>query len=453
MDYQGLRVLILGIARSGIAAARALVRRGAVVSIYDKKSKENLGDSLYELPIGIRILAGEEPDLQTEHYDLAVISPGIAIDSPMASRIVEQGIELIGEVELAYRLRKPGLKLIAVTGTNGKTTTTALLAEILKEAGHKSCAVGNIGVPLVSMVDKYDEGILAVEMSSFQLETIKAFHPVAAGIINITPDHLDRHYNMENYAATKARVYENMSASEYIILNKNDPWLKGLNPGCRTLYFSTEDILEQGMWVENGTIMLGIEGTKITVCPVSSLSLRGKHNLENILTAVGLAGSVGVPPEAIRRTLQTFKGVRHRLEEVRELDGVLYINDSKGTNPESTMRALESFSEPIVLIAGGRNKGSDFTQLASMISRKVKALVLVGEAKSIIREKVLGQGFSPIVETEDFAHAVKAARELAESGDVVLLSPACASWDMFNNYEERGDLFCTVVNSFQGDEG
>ncbi|MGE5403800.1 MAG: UDP-N-acetylmuramoyl-L-alanine--D-glutamate ligase [Candidatus Saccharibacteria bacterium] len=372
--FAGKSVLVVGMARSGVAAAVALVKRGAAVAIYDRKTPEELPEEVKVLPAEVEILTGDVPPL-SRNYDLAIVSPGISLESPAVMTVKDKNIPIMGEVELAYLIKPEAVRLAAITGTNGKTTTTALLADILKTSGIPSAAAGNIGVALVSVVDSMQEGIVAVEVSSFQLETIGEFHPICSGIINITPDHLDRHKTMENYASIKARIFENQAADEYAFLNLEDPWLSKMSAPCKLRYFSTERILKQGVWVENGSIYVNLENEPARVCAVSELRLRGNHNLENALCAVGLARAAGVEVEVIRQSLMTFGGVRHRLEEAGRIDGVLYINDSKGTNPDSTIKALESFSEPIILIAGGRNKGSDFSVLAQLIKEKVKALV------------------------------------------------------------------------------
>lgn len=448
MDFADKRVLVLGMARSGIAAAEALYKRGALVTIYDRKSSDMITDQIRALPAGVEVVAGHFPHFSPEGFDLAVVSPGISMESDIVTQVQNQGVTIIGEIELAFLLKPSEVQFIAITGTNGKTTTTALVAEILNNSGIESVAAGNIGIPLVSIIEELNKGIAAVEVSSFQLETTSRFHPVASGIINVTPDHLDRHKTMQNYAAIKARIFENQSTGEYAFLNLDDPWTSQMHPPCKVRYFSASRILEQGVWVEKDNIFVCLESEKELVCCAADVKLRGKHNLENILCAVGVTRAVGVPPRAIKDSLISFGGVRHRLEEVRMLNGVLYVNDSKGTNPDSTIKALESFNDPVILIAGGRNKGSDFSELAKVINDRVKSLVLVGEAMSIIRKAVQEQGFEQIFETASFEEAVVTARKLARPGDVVLLSPACASWDMFNNFEERGDLFCSIVCSF-----
>lgn len=448
MNIEGNSYLVIGMARSGVAAAEALFKRGGAVTVYDAKSREQLAETINGLSAGITVLAGIEPDLKAEYFDMAIVSPGVPLDTPLLLKIKDKDIPVIGEVELAYRLKKPATRIIAITGTNGKTTTTALVADILTRAGISTMAAGNIGVPLLKAVEAIEDGIIACEMSSFQLETIDEFHPIASGIINITPDHLDRHKTMENYAAIKMRISRNQQESEAVLLNADDPWLADAAVFGRRVLFSALKKLDKGVYVDQGMIIADLAGKPETICRCDELRLRGMHNLENALCAVGLTRAAGVDPEFIKKSLMNFGGVRHRLEEVRMLDGVLYINDSKGTNPDSTIKALGAFQEPIVLIAGGRNKGSDFTALMELAVKKVKSLVLVGEAKRIMKDKAIECGITGIIETETFDEAVHAARSQTKPGDVVLLSPACASWDMFNNYEERGDLFCEIVRSF-----
>ncbi len=452
LNLKNQRVLVVGMARSGLAATRLLRRHGAQVVIYDRKGPEEMEYDINSIPPDVKIVLGEHQQLMSELFDLVVTSPGVPLSNPLLANSIDRGVPVISEIELAFQTKSPDLHFLAITGTNGKTTTTALVAHILHEAGIPSAAAGNIGLPLTQVVEEMDRGMVAVECSSFQLETIKDFHPLCSGVLNVTPDHLDRHHTMENYSAIKSRIYMNQDADEYTILNHDDVWISGFQPECRVRYFSTDSPLEKGVWVKDGMITVSLEGESETICSLSDIRLRGRHNLENILCAVGITRAVNISPQAIKRALITFEGVRHRLQEVRTVNGVLYVNDSKGTNPDSTIKALNAFSESIILIAGGRNKGSDFNELASYIAQKVKALVLLGEARSIIRQTVLDKGFMDIVEVNSIEEAVSAAHSIAQSGDVVLLSPACASWDMFRDYEERGDLFCNAVCALGEDE-
>ncbi len=452
MDVTGKRFLVIGLAKSGVACVRTLVRRGGEVTVYDQKKEDDLLPALEELRgFRVRKILGEDIKVEPQDFDLAVVSPGVPLEAEAVLRVRRAHIPVIGEIELAYRLKKNGVEIVAITGTNGKTTTTALVAEILRRSGINAVACGNIGVPLVSVVDEMDQGVVSVEVSSFQLETIKDFHPRVAAILNITPDHLDRHGTMEQYVGAKAMILTNQAADDFAVLNYEDDSVRSLagKANSQVVFFSTVRRLSKGIYVEDGKIKASFGDGEVFVCERGHVALRGNHNLENVLCAVGIALVLGIEVETIAATLRSFKGVRHRLEEVRRVNGVLYVNDSKGTNPDSTIKALQSFEEPVILIAGGKNKGADFTDLARVIRDKVRHLVLVGQAAPEIREKVMEQGFRHIDIAKDFEHAVYRAKELARPGDVVLLSPACASWDMFRNFEERGDLFCRLVNSLR----
>ncbi|NMC27012.1 MAG: UDP-N-acetylmuramoyl-L-alanine--D-glutamate ligase, partial [Syntrophomonadaceae bacterium] len=312
-----------------------------------------------------------------------------------------------------------------------------------------SSAGGNIGVALCDLVESMAAGVMVVEVSSFQLETTQEFHPRISAILNITPDHLDRHKTMEEYARIKARIFARQTQEDYLVLNYEDARVRAFasQAPATVAFFSCERKLHPGIFIDNGQIVIDWQGEQRVVASLSGLRLRGKHNLENILCAVGVAWMAGVRSSDIQRSLDSFAGVRHRLEEVAQLDGVVYINDSKGTNPDSTVKALEAFEQPIVLIAGGRAKGGSYAEVGQKIVERVKELVLVGEARSTIREAVLARGMKSdhIHEAPDFRAAVYQASNLAKPGDVVLLSPACASWDMFPSYEHRGDLFCQIV--------
>ncbi|NLB17145.1 MAG: UDP-N-acetylmuramoyl-L-alanine--D-glutamate ligase [Syntrophomonadaceae bacterium] len=450
MKYKEKRVLVLGMARSGLSSVQLLMNAGASITVYDRKSPEELAKNLGPLPKGIHIITGEGVEISPGDFDLAVTSPGIPLDNPMMMTIRAVGIPIISEIELAFKLKSAELNLLAITGTNGKTTTTSLVAEIINSSGIRSVAAGNIGLPLSAVVQEEKTGIVVVECSSFQLEAIQEFHPLVSAILNITPDHLDRHKTMKNYAQIKSRIFMNQESEEFTILNGDDPLIKEMTPPCKVRYFSCRTVLEQGVWIENEEIMVRLdESPPQRVCRVSEVRLRGKHNLENVLCAVGLTRAVGVEPSSIRETLLKFGGVKHRLEDIRTVDGVLYVNDSKGTNPESTMKAIEAFNNPIILIAGGSHKNSDYMDLGKLIAQNVKVLVLLGETRSIIREAAQKGGFQDITEASSLEEAVAKARERADSGDVVLLSPACASYDMFRDYEERGECFSNIVWSLR----
>lgn len=442
--WAGRRVLVVGAGKSGQAAARVLCSLGAAVTLTDLKPASVL--SLDGLPDAVQLVAGRYPAVGPGAYDLVVTSPGVPFAEPPLAAARAAGIPVWSEIELAYRLaRQP---VIAITGTNGKTTTTALTGQMFRDAGQPVVVAGNIGVPLVAEVVKAPpEAVLVVEVSSFQLETVHTFAPKVAVILNITPDHLDRHGDLESYRAAKARIFAQQRPEDWTVLNFDDPLVRSLAarvPG-RVLFFSTRHELGEGVFLTGGMIVLAKEGERLPLLPVAELSLRGRHNWENCLAATAAAWAAGLPASSLAHTLRTFPGVPHRLEPVAVIDGVLYVNDSKGTNPEATMRALEAFSEPIILIAGGRNKGASFAALAEMMRGRVKHLILLGEAAPLLEQAARAAGLQAIDRVPDLAAAVAKARALAAPGEVVLLSPACASWDMFANYEERGEVFKELV--------
>jgi UDP-N-acetylmuramoylalanine--D-glutamate ligase len=386
-------------------------------------------------------------------YDLIVVSPGVSQAVPPVAEAVRRGIEVIGELELAYRFATA--PIVAITGTNGKTTTTALTGEIFRGAGWRALVAGNIGLPLVEVVENDGADVIIAEVSSFQLETTRYFHPRVAVILNVTPDHLDRHETLAGYAAAKARIFANQREGDATVLNGDDPVvaaMRGRSNG-RVLLFSRRHTLDQGSFVQDGRLVFNLDGALSEVCAVTEIAIPGAHNLENALAATTAAGFLGIPASVMGKTLREFRGVSHRLEFVAEAGGVTYVNDSKGTNPDAAIKALESYDRPVVLIAGGRNKGNDFGLFAAKIKEKARALVVLGESAAEIAEAAAGAGVEKIARAGDFEEAVYLARKAARPGDVVLLSPACASWDMFNNYEERGELFKTIVRGFAGQGG
>ncbi len=441
------KILVIGAARSGLAAAAFLSEKGAIVTLTDSKPREKLETDLGLLHrYQITYVLGQDPDITPGRFDYGVISPGIPLSILLVKKMRRAGIPLTGELEVAFRYCPS--PIVAITGTNGKTTTTALTGQIFADGGIPVFVGGNIGTPLLTEIEHLTaRHVVVAEVSSFQLETIEAFSPKVAVILNITPDHLDRHKTMKGYTGAKARIFENQRESDFTILNFDDTRVRKLAERSRgkIIFFSQKKELEKGVYVKNRTIMIKTNDGCINVMPVSDIYMKGRHNLENALAATAAAYCMGVEPDQIAQTLKTFPGVAHRLEFVRELNGVAYINDSKGTNPDSTIKALEAYEKPIILIAGGKNKGSDFTKLAKLIKKKVHTLILVGEAASAIREAVEKQGSMMIYQAEGFSDVVDLAHQAARPGDVVLLSPACASWDMFNNYEDRGDLFKQLV--------
>lgn len=450
--FKDSKILVVGLARSGLAAARILNQSGARVTGYDKKPVEELGPGIDELvPKGVQFLTGDQPDLSQFDFDMVVASPGISLELAVFKQAVQLSIPIIGELELAYRLKAAQVDMLAVTGTNGKTTTTSLLQYILELDGQPAFYGGNIGIALTSLVGSLQEGVIAVEVSSFQLETADQFHPVICGILNITPDHLDRHKTMTAYTEIKSRVFRRQTPQDYTVLNYDDPLLQEISAQCpgQVIYFSNQHKLESGFCIDEGYIVYKHSSGQEAICPVSELRLRGQHNLENVLCAAAMSYLYGVKPEVIRKALASFNGVRHRMEEVIDCQGVLFINDSKATNPDSAIKALQSFDQPIILIAGGRNKGSDFTEFAQVIDERVRELILLGEARDEIKGAVMKTPFRNIHEVNDITEAVTLSVELAQEGDIVLLSPACASWDQFPSYEHRGDLFCELARRYQ----
>lgn len=448
MEFAGKKILVVGIARSGIAAIKTLVKRGALVTACDRKTSTEFGDRLQDLvKLGVKIYAGTYPPVTRENYDMLIASPGVPLDIEPLAAARNANLPVISELELAYLLKSDGVEMYAISGTNGKTTTVSLLQAILANDGQMAMAGGNIGIPLSTLVDSMSAGVIVVEASSFQLETTSKFRPHISALLNITPDHLDRHKTMQGYIEAKLKIFARQTNDDYAVLNYEDLHIRKMAEVCpaRVVYFSTERVLEEGAFVRDSMIYFALDHKVEAICPVKEVSLRGKHNLENILCAVAVAAIGGAKTESIRDTLKTFPAVRHRIEEVGVVDGVLYVNDSKATNPESAIKALESFNEPIILLAGGRSKGSDFSEFACYIQAKVKELILLGEAREEIKKAVMEAGFRNIHEVNDFKAAVEKAQQLATSGDVVLLSPACASWDMFESYEHRGDLFCKLV--------
>ena len=451
MNLQNEKVLVIGIARSGIAVAKFLKEKGAEVILTDIKERVQLGTVVGELETaGITLVLGQHPEINKEELSFIVVSPGVPLTIEPIQKAYQQAIPIYSEVEIASRYAKA--PIVAITGTNGKTTTTSLIGEMFENAGLKTFVAGNIGVPVIEKVEAFDQqDIIIAEVSSFQLETTKEFKPKVGVFLNLTPDHLDRHGNLANYTAAKAKVFANQDNNDFTVLNFDDQRVAALAKETKgkVIFFSRKHILEEGVYVEEGQIVVTVNGTTQVICPINDVKIPGNHNLENALAAVAAGISQGLETLVISNTLRTFGGVSHRLEFVAEVNGVRFINDSKGTNPDASIKALEAYPEPIVLIAGGKNKGSDFGEFADKIKVKVKELVLIGQAAPQIKEAVENIGFTNIHEAKDYPEAVKMANQVACPGDIVLLSPACASWDMFNSYEERGNLFKQVVNDLR----
>ncbi len=449
MNVKGKRILVFGSGISGIGAVGLLEDRGAVVTLYDgndKLDREVLKAKL-SADSKAEIVLGAFPEELLERLDMMVISPGVPTDLPIVNKMRDKGITIIGEIELAYALGKG--EVLAITGTNGKTTTTALLGEIMKNAADSVFVVGNIGNPYTTVVDETrDDSVLVAEMSSFQLETIVTFAPKVSAMLNITPDHLNRHHTMEAYIDAKKNVAKNQTAEDYCVLNYEDEVLRkfGEEVTATVLYFSSQRELEKGIYLKDGNIIYK-NPEEVLVCHVDELKLLGTHNYENVMAAVAMAAAYGVDMEVIRSTVKAFAGVAHRIEFVAEKNGVAYYNDSKGTNPDAAIKGIQAMRRPTVLIGGGYDKDSSYKEWIESFDGKVKQLVLLGQTKEKIAKEARECGFTDITMTETFEEAVMKSVEFAEAGDAVLLSPACASWGMFKNYEERGDKFKEIVNS------
>ncbi len=445
-------VLVLGAAITGIPTAKELYYMGNKVILNDNKTMEELKDSIEQLHgLNIEIIAGGHPLNIVKKCDYIVISPGVPRDIPIVEEAKKLEKEVISEVELAYR--NTNTPIAAITGTNGKTTTTVLLGEIMKESGKSTFVTGNIGNPIIAEIKRAKpDDIFVLEVSSFQLESTVLFKPKISAILNITPDHLNRHKTMGNYIDAKCKVFYNQDENGFTILNKDNLETAKLEylPKSRVLMFSRKEKLYEGAYVEDGYLTIALDGKKERVIPIDDIYIPGNHNLENALAASIMAYCLGVNTKVISKVLKEFKGVEHRIEFVCEIDGVAYYNDSKGTNSDSSIKALESMKRPTVLIAGGMDKGTDFYDFIKCFEGKVKALVLLGETAKKIEKQALKLNFDKIYRVADLEKAVYKAKELAETGDAVLLSPACASWDMFKNFEERGRLFKSIVRRLRG---
>jgi UDP-N-acetylmuramoylalanine--D-glutamate ligase len=445
MNFGGKRVLVVGLGKSGIASALFLKRRGAQVTVSDSKPEDQLGN---EIPLlldqGITVETGGHGERTFRGQDLIVVSPGVPVDSPSLMQARALGEVVIGEIELAGRFLPE--RIIAITGSNGKTTTTTLTGEILAAGGFASVVGGNIGTPAISLVDKTGpETVVVLEVSSFQLETIQQFHPHLALVLNVTPDHLDRHRTFQSYADAKARIFENQRADDFTVLNADDlvcVEMAKRTPG-QVFWFSREKKVKQGTYVADGRITFLGGSRPQEIMPVCEIPLKGAHNLENVLAASCAGALAGCNPELIRQAIRGFKAVEHRLEYVATIRGVEYYNDSKATNVDAAIKALESFPANIHLILGGKDKGSDYTVLNDLLRERVKRVYTIGTAAAKIEPQI--KTASEVVHAETLDAAIKRAAAAAQPGDIVLLAPACASFDQFRNYEHRGKVFKETV--------
>jgi UDP-N-acetylmuramoylalanine--D-glutamate ligase len=444
LEVDGKKVLIMGAARSGIASASFLAARGATVALNDAKAIENWSDEALALKNeGVGILPGDVPSWLLDQIELVVVSPGVPATAIPIRYAERAGAEVIGEVELASRYLKG--RIVAITGSNGKTTTTALIGELLRDAGIPTQVGGNIGTPLISMVESSrDDGWTVVELSSFQLETIRDFHPSVAVVLNVTPNHMDRYESFTDYAAAKHRIFMNQSQGDLAVLNADDEivssWAAGLR--AHVTSFSVKRELEEGLFLRGREIVSRTATGERVLLMSGEMKLRGLHNVENVLAALSAGLACGAAPESMRETIKRFEPVEHRLELVSEIEGVKFYNDSKATSVDATLKALEAFAGEdgkIVLILGGRGKKAPYAPLASLIREKVRKLILIGEDADTIATE-LGE-FAETERAEDMNDAIKLSFQAAKAGDTILLAPACASFDMFESYEHRGRVF------------
>jgi len=447
MDLKDKRVLVVGLGKSGVASALFLKSRSARVTVSDSKPEAELRkEILLLLEQGITVETGGHGDRTFRGQDLIVVSPGVPFDAPQLVQARNQGEQVIGEIELAAQFL-PG-PIAAITGANGKTTTTTLAGEILASSKIPVLVGGNIGTPAITFVDQATPNTWAVlEVSSFQLETIVDFRPKIAVILNITPDHLDRHKTFANYVAAKARIFENQRDEDFTVLNADDPTTAGLAEQtlAQRVLFSRKKEVGQGAFVRDHRIFFRDDSKEIDIMPLAEIPLKGAHNLENILGAICIGMLIGCEPAQIRRAIQNFKAVEHRLEFVAKIAGVDYYNDSKATNVDATIKALESFPANIHLILGGKDKGSDYTVLNDLLRERVKRVYTIGAAAAKIESQI--HGAVEIDHAETLEKAVEHAADSAHPGDIVLLAPACSSFDQFQNYEHRGQVFKETVRS------
>ena len=450
MELQGKKVLVFGSGKSGIGASDLLAKVGAFPVIYDGNAETDK-DAVVHKTDGtypVNVYAGELPKEVQDSLDLVVLSPGVPTDLPLVKSFYEQGLPVWGEVELAYRVGDG--EVLAITGTNGKTTTTALLGKIMQDARESVFVVGNIGTPYTSKaLEMKQNSVTVAEISSFQLETIDEFAPKVSAILNITEDHLNRHHTMEEYIRVKELITENQGTEDVCVLNYEDEVLRefGKHLTPRVVYFSSGRKLDEGIYLDGNKIILKDGEKEIEVVKTEDLKLLGKHNFENVMAAVAMAYYDGVSLDSIRKSICEFTAVAHRIEYVTEKKGVVYYNDSKGTNPDAAIKGIHAMNRPTLLIGGGYDKQSGYDEWIEAFDGKVRYLVLIGQTKEKIKEAAEKHGFHDIILCEDLKEAVKVCEEKAQPGDAVLLSPACASWGQFDNYEQRGDMFKEYVRN------
>jgi UDP-N-acetylmuramoylalanine--D-glutamate ligase len=447
-DLRGKRVLVVGLARTGVATSIFCADRGALVTATDSRGESDLGETVAKLKeTGVTVELGSHREKTFLEQDLIVPSPGVPADEPHLQAARAKGVTIWSEIELAYRFTKG--RLIGITGSNGKTTTTSLVEHILRSAGMRTILAGNIGTPLIGCVDAMtDSTCTVVELSSFQLELVDTFRPNIGVFLNLTPDHLDRHHTMEAYGAAKARLFENQTADDAAVLNADDPPSTAYAPSLpRVYWFSRKKRVAQGAYVRGQEIVFRHDGAEEVLLKLEDIPLAGSHNVENVLAASAAARLAGAAAKAIAKGVQSFAGVEHRLEFVSEIGGVRYYNDSKATNVDATLKAIDAFPGRILVILGGKDKGSDYTVLQKPLREKAILALLIGAAAEKIEKQISGS--VALERAETLERAVETASHAARRGDVVLLAPACASFDQFQNYEHRGRVFKDLVRQLE----
>ena len=448
VELAGKRVLVVGLARTGVATAQFCLERGARVAATEEQPEEKVAEAAAKLRgLGVELELGGHRRETFLQQDLIIPSPGVPFDMPHLVAARSHGVRIWSEIELAWRSLRG--RLVAVTGSNGKTTTTALIGHILKSAGLPTLVGGNIGTPLISLVElSSDAAVTVAEVSSFQLEAVEAFHPEVGVLLNITPDHLDRHASYEDYVKAKGRIFENQDEHDAAVINADDPEAARLPPAHAQVYWTSRARrVAAGAYLREGQVVFRRDGADTVVMPREEIPLRGEHNVENVLAATAAAALCGVSAPAIAAAVRSFAGVEHRLEFVAEIRGVSFYNDSKATNVDATLKALDAFATHLWVILGGKDKGSDYTVLADLLQRRARLVLLIGAAAEKISKQL--EGVVPMEQAGTLERAVRAAFERAQPGDVILLAPACASFDQFQNYEHRGRVFKQIVRQLE----
>lgn len=449
MGLKDKNILVIGFGISGLSTIKALYELDANITITDSKDESEFVDML----AGISYIPCKKyfnvEDIPLHSFDLIIKSPGIPPMAKLIEKAVASNIEVITDIELAYRI-SPTKNIVAITGTNGKTTTTTLVGEIFRKNNKNTYLAGNIGIGILeNIIHANPEDIFVVETSSFQLEHTVYFKPKASLILNISPDHINWHGSYENYIDSKLKIFANQGHDDYLVLNYDDKILHNIKKQTNIIWFSTKNILESGIYLYNENIVIKYGNYDLEFMNYNSLKIKGMHNLENVLGSIGIALAMELDLDLVKAAILDFKGVEHRLEFVCSFKDINFYNDSKGTNPESTIKAIDSFNDKIILIAGGYNKDSDFDKLIVSFNNKVKALILLGETKERLKYSALKNNYNTTYMVEDMNQAVELAYKLSEKGDNILLSPACASWDMYKNFEERGQHFKSLVNDLK----